>query len=354
MAKTTQKKYQYKTKAIQLPDGTRKYLRGKTQEELDEKVLKAQILVNSGVDICSEETFGHFAQMWYDIYKKPYLRESSLNMIKYVLNQHILPFIGGYRLRDISPMQIQAIMASVSDKSNSLQSKILVLLRNIFRAAQDNGLIAKSPVSTMLKPAGKKTQEKVALTPQESRLLLERVTNPRAKTFLLIALHTGMRRGEILGLHWEDIDFSNKLIHVQHNAVLTETTTTVSENLKTAAGVRTIPLTEELEAWLLARKNNSHSQYVIAMENHKPLTKSSYKSMWKLIERQLPEAHVTAHILRHTYITRLFEAGLDIKEVQYLAGHSTVDMTLRVYTHYDRRSREAQTAEKVRNALRTS
>ena len=68
MAKTTQKKYQYKTKAIQLPDGTRKYLRGKTQEELDEKVLKAQILVNSGVDICSEETFGHFAQMWYDIY----------------------------------------------------------------------------------------------------------------------------------------------------------------------------------------------------------------------------------------------------------------------------------------------
>ena len=102
------------------------------------------------------------------------------------------------------------------------------------------------------------------------------------------------------------------------------------------------------------RKKNSHSQYVIAMENHKPLTKSSYKSMWKLIERELPEAHVTAHILRHTYITRLFEAGLDIKEVQYLAGHSTVDMTLRVYTHYDRRSREAQTAEKVRNALRTS
>ena len=354
MAKTTQKKYQYKTKAIQLPDGTRKYLRGKTQEELDEKVLKAQILVNSGVDICSEETFGHFAQMWYDIYKKPYLRESSLNMIKYVLNQHILPFIGGYRLRDISPMQIQAIMASVSGKSNSLQSKILVLLRNIFQAAQENGLVAKSPVSAMMKPAGKKTEEKAALTPQESRLLLDRVQNTRAKTFLLIALHTGMRRGEILGLHWDDVDFEKKLIYVRHNAVLTETTTTVSENLKTAAGERTLPLTEELENWLLARKKNSHSQYVIAMENHKPLTKSSYKGMWKLIERELPDTHVTAHILRHTYITRLFEAGLDIKEVQYLAGHSTVDMTLRVYTHYDRRSREAQTAEKVRNALRTS
>ena len=207
MAKTTQKKYQYKTKAIQLPDGTRKYLRGKTQEELDEKVLKAQILVNSGVDICSEETFGHFAQMWYDIYKKPYLRESSLNMIKYVLNQHILPFIGGYRLRDISPMQIQAIMATMSDKSNSLQSKVLVTLRSIFKAAQENGLVAKSPVSSMLKAGGKKTPEKIALTVAESQLLLDRVSNPRARTFLLIALHTGMRRGEIAGLRWDDVDF---------------------------------------------------------------------------------------------------------------------------------------------------
>lgn len=176
MAKTaTKKKYNYLTKALQLPDGTRKYIRAKTQAELDEKVLKAQILVNSGVDICSEETFGHFAQMWYDLYKKPNLRENSLNAIKYVLNQHILPFIGGYRLRDITPMQIQAIMASLSNKSNSLQSKVLIHLRSIFKAAQENGLVAKSPVSSMLKPGGRKTAEKVALAPQETRLLVERV-----------------------------------------------------------------------------------------------------------------------------------------------------------------------------------
>lgn len=63
MATKTKKKYTYLTKAVQMPDGTRKYFRAKTQEELDEKVLKAQILVNAGVDICSEETFGHFAQI---------------------------------------------------------------------------------------------------------------------------------------------------------------------------------------------------------------------------------------------------------------------------------------------------
>ena len=60
----SEEEVQYLTKAVQLPDGTRKYFRARTQEELDEKVLKAQILVKSGVDICSEETFAHFSQMW--------------------------------------------------------------------------------------------------------------------------------------------------------------------------------------------------------------------------------------------------------------------------------------------------
>ena len=139
-------------------------------------------------------------------------------MIKYVLNQHILPFIGGYRLRDISPMQIQAIMATMSDKSNSLQSKVLVTLRSIFKAAQENGLEAKSPVSSMLKAGSKKTPEKVALTAAESQLLLDRVSNPRARTFLLIALHTGMRRGRSLasaGMMWTSGKRSSMFVTTQ-------------------------------------------------------------------------------------------------------------------------------------------
>lgn len=348
---TQTKKYQYKRKTLQLPNGERKEVYAKTQEELDDKVMEVRILTHSGVDVCSEETFGHFAQMWYDVYKKPYLRDKSKEMVKYILNQHILPVIGGYRLQDITPMQIQAIMSGLVGKSNSLQSKVLINLRSIFKAAQENGLIVRSPVSSMLKPGGKKTQEKTALTPQECEKLIERVRNPRAKTFLLIALNTGMRRGEILALKWDDLDFEKKLIHVRRNAVLMRGGTKLSDELKTKAGRRDIPLTETLEAHLLAEKKRTHSQYILAMQNHQPMTDSSYKSMWRLIERELPEKHVTAHILRHTYITRLFEAGLDIKEIQYLAGHSSVDMTLRVYTHYDRASREQTTIEKVRAAM---
>lgn len=352
MASTAKKKYTYLTRAVLLPDGTRKYVRGKTREELDEKVLQVQILVKAGVDVCSEETFGHFAQMWFDIYKKPYLREKSQDAIRYVLNHQILPLLGNYRLQDISPMQIQALMASLAGKSNSLQSKVLIHLRSIFTVAMENGLVAKSPVSSMLKAGGKRTEEKTALTPEESRLLLERVTDIRARTFLLIALHTGMRRGEIIGLMWEDIDFQEKIIHVRHNAIIKEKTTTISDDPKTKAGRRDIPMSEELECWLAERKSKSNSKLVFTMKDGKPMTQSSYKSMWDHIRMELPDTHISAHILRHTYITRMFEAGLDIKEIQYLAGHSTVDMTLRVYTHYDQQSRKAKTVEKVREALK--
>ena len=236
-------------------------------------------------------------------------------------------------------------MAALSSKSKSLQSKVLAILRNIFCIAQENGLVAKSPVSVMLRAGGKKTQEKIALTPEESELLLSRIKNKRAKTFAMIALNTGMRRGEIIALRWKDIDFREKIIHVSSNALVKEGKTEVDAEVKTPAAIRNIPLPEALEKWLL-------QQFVVAMENHQALTKSSFRSMWRLVERELPNKHLTAHILRHTYITRLFEAGLDIKEVQYLAGHSTVDMTLRVYTHYDRQSREKQTIEKVREAFR--
>ena len=203
----------------------------------------------------------------------------------------------------------------------------------VLEAIQSGQLTLQTPVtagdtayqglSGNFSPADIKVGE--TLTVEESLILLDKVQNPRARTFLLTALHTGMRRGEILGLQWKDIDFKAKVIHVRHNAVVSEGESTVSEELKTKAAKRNLPLSEELEVWLLQRKKTSHSQYVIAMENHKPLTKSSYRSLWRLIERELPEKHITAHILRHTYITRLFEAGLDVKEVQYLAGHSTMD-----------------------------
>ena len=352
MAKSkTNNKYQYFTKAIPLPDGRRKYIRAKTQEELDAKVAEMQELMSKGVDISNDMLFGQFVLQWFDVYKRPYLREKSQGITKYVVNQYILPTLGNCLPREITPMQIQALMAGMADKSNSLQSKVLIALRDIFKAAEENGLVAKSPVSSRLKARGKATEEKYPLTPDETRLLLERVSDPRARTFLLLCLHTGARRGEALALRYDDIDFASKTVHIRRNAIVKEGETTISAELKTKAGKRDVPLTEELESCLLDQKATANSDYIFAMKNGKPMTKSSFRRMFEKIDRELPDKHITAHILRHTYITRLFESGLDMKEIQHLAGHSTVEMTLSVYTHYDQASRAAETSAKVRAAL---
>lgn len=118
-----------------------------------------------------------------------------------------------------------------------------------------------------------------------------------------------------------------------------------------------------------AQKDNA-SPFVLHMNNGKPLSQTSFSNLWDMVRRRTVDDaadlgkparnskmirsldfHVTPHQLRHTYITRLFESGLDIKEIQYLAGHSTVDMTLRVYTHYQHESRKKETAQKVCAAL---
>ena len=81
-----------------------------------------------------------------------------------------------------------------------------------------------------------------------------------------------MRRGEIIGLVWDDIDFQEKVIRVRHNAIIKEKKTTISNDLKTKAGRRDIPISEELELWLAERKSKARSKFVFTMKDGKPMT----------------------------------------------------------------------------------
>lgn len=166
-------------------------------------------------------------------------------------------------------------MASLSRKSNSLQGKVLIALRSLFRAAEENGLVDKSPVSSTLKGGGKKTEEKIALTPAQSRCLLDRVTNPWGHTFALIALQTGMRKGEILGLLWKNVDFGNNLIRVRTNAITVDGEVQVSSDLKTKAAKRDIPMLGEVEKWLSFQHQIHRSKYVLYMRDRVPMTDSA-------------------------------------------------------------------------------
>jgi len=358
------------TTTIRLPDGSRKWIRAKSKDLLEQKKTALLVQIGAGLDVLDSSTFGKFALIWLNAYKKPYLREKSIEAIENALYNHIFPYIEHIPIKKVSSLQIQVIMTALSNKSKTLNNQVLQTLRAVFKAAVDNSLILKSPVPSNLRVGGIPTKEKTALTPEQSQRLLDAVKDTRAYLFCLIALQTGMRRGEICGLMWSDIDFNKRIIHVRHNAILKDGSTVVSENLKTAAAAREIPIPPILYQTLQIARKTAHSIYVVPSANGDPLTKSGFARLMGIIENRTVTSKeelgsakphstlirtldfpVTAHQLRHTYITRLFESGLDIKEIQYLAGHSTVDMTLQIYTHYQKECRHAETAKKIAQAL---
>lgn len=344
------------TKAINLPDGTRKWVYAKTKEELQQKLLDYQVQINIGIDLTNHDTFGEYALRWYRIYKEPNVSDNSKTSILNVLNTHLLPYLSGYRIKDITPMHIQQIFNRIAKKSQSLNEKVRTYLNEILDTAVANRLIALSPLTKSINIKGKAAKEKEALTEEEVQAILQRLKDEpsigaqAAYLFCLIGFKTGLRRGELCGLMWSDFDFDAGEITVQRSCVWPgNAQPKLSEDMKTAAAHRVVPIPHSAMPALRQAASNADSLYVFHGEDGRPLSYSALRNIWNHTKKSGIE--FTPHQMRHTYCTRLVEKGLEIKEVQYLMGHSKPEMTLRIYTHYTKRSRYNDTAARVRAAL---
>lgn len=363
---------------VRMPDGSAVYVSGKTKKERDEKARQKLVEYGARNGVTDSSTFEAYAYRWLKAYKAPpKVRPGTYDIIKGNLERHVLPFFRGRLLRDVTAIDLQEYLNSISEYSRSLQAKCVQIVKAIFRTAMDNRLIQFSPVhKDDFKPGGTASKVEEPLTPEQSQQLLDAVRGTRAYTFCLLALTTGMRRGEILGLMWEDVDLEAEqpVIHVRHNKAFpaNRKDAPVTELLKTEAARRSIPLPQGTVDHLKElRKYFPKALFVCAMPNGKSLNRSSFRRLWTVVEvrsegkdRKIGESkqgrkeglvcldfHCHPHQLRHTYATRLFEAGCDLKQVQYLLGHSKPEMTLRIYVHYQAKTRAQETADKVCTAL---
>lgn len=357
------------TLTLRLPDGSRKYFRGKTKKEAEQKRDAVKFQLGMGVDISCSTTVGELAETWYKIYKEDNadLHVRTKENIRGTMDRYVIPKLGRMKVIDVKPIHIQSMMASVSKYSKSTQKKVLQITKAIFTTAVENGMIPRSPVPSSIKAGGAAPAEKRPLTESQCAALLEAVRGTRTYLFVLILLHSGLRAGEALGLMWKDIDFDAGTITVNRSIVYPESNRRgeVNPDMKTKASHRTIPLPWPVVAELQAERRKSNSIWVFSMQDGSFLSKDSYDGMLELIrcrtigavptQRELVKRtldfHVHPHLLRHTCITRWFEKGLDVKEVQYLAGHARVDITLGIYTHYCADRRGAETAEKIRSMV---
>lgn len=319
-------------------------------------------------------TVAKLAEEWYSVAAASLAYKSRV-LLEGVLRNHIIPAVGDVEMLQLTPAHIDRLMAASAALSHSMQSKILGTMKRVCRYALENGYILRDPCSNK-SAAGASAKPIEALTEEQRDTLLEAVKGTRAWLFCMIGLYAGLRRGEILGLAWEDVHLHGEYayIDVTHNVHFEGDKGVRTETLKTDAARRKVPVPKVLaDALRTAEKTDA---MVIPASKGGVCTQTSFRRLWDHVTTRsrgkgeplkktmvqsnghpytIPKPRpidfeVRPHILRHTYISELCahsaETGMDIKTIQYLAGHSDPTVTLKIYAHV-MQTRQADTAMKI-------
>lgn len=326
MKKRADGRYQAK---VTLPDGTTKFVYGKTIREVNEKkeALKMQYAIGQST-LNEKITVREWAEKWWETAKKGKTGHSSQEGYLLAMNNYIFPSLGSMRLKDVRAIHIQELINNMGEagKSKSLQRQVLVAFNQMFKYAIQNGLIQGNPaqyVEYYSIAAGEKT----ALTSGQVTELLEACKGTRAEIAIHLALFCGLRRGEIAALKWTDL--RDNMIYVQ-KAVEFVNNQPREKTPKSKAGERVIPVPHHL--WDMLQSQQKTSIFVVPSAKGLQLTKIGTRRILEPVQKKV-SFHFTWHTLRHTYATALDKLGVPPKTCQYLLGHADISTTKNIYTH---------------------
>ena len=228
------------------------------------------------------------------------------------------------------------------------------VIKPAFQMAYNDDIIRKNPFDFRLDIISNNTQKREALTIEQQKQFLEFTQNdPHFCQYLdeiKILLGTGMRVSEFCGLTISDLDFENRRIRVDHQLVRSREGKRYIEKTKTECGRRYIPMSDEVykSFWnILASRPklkteimiDGYAGFVLLDRNGNPKVATHIQKMVQRLREKYNEVHVvplpriTPHVLRHTFCTNMANAGMDLKSLQYVMGHSDAGVTLNVYTH---------------------
>lgn len=328
-------------KKITLSNGSQRVVYGRTIAEVNQAADELRDQDRAGLVIGDATTVGEWAKTWISTYKSG-LRNNTLSMYRNAYNNHILQYLATLKLRDVRPVNIREVMQSVAGQSESLQHKVLITMRQLFTTARRNGLIVSDPTEGIKTTPHAKPKRKEYLTLGEQKALLTALVDidPRAQCFVGLCLYCGLRREEALGLQWGDIK-SGKLT-VNRTITFCKNQVDSNQELKTKASHRTIPIPHQLKDILDNIPRTGI--YLLTCADGRPMTQIAFRRLWDKVKRVSP-CEVRPHMLRHTYATNLYRAGIDLKTAQYLLGHSSIQMTANIYTHMDKEDAASSIAQ---------
>ncbi|ADQ39654.1 integrase family protein [Caldicellulosiruptor acetigenus I77R1B] len=333
----------------------RQYFYGKTRQEVADKIAKALNDLKNGVYVDPARLLlKDWLNTWLWEYKKQTLRPSTFQDYESLINNHIVPAIGHYKLKDLRPEHLQALYNSKYGNGLSLSTikHIHVILHSALDQALKNGLVVRNVSEATTLPKTKTKNEIRVLTLQEQQRFIAALEGERLRPAFLLALASGVRLGELLALKWDCVNLKEGTITIKRSLRRIKTydknlptkTMLAFQEPKTAAGIRTIPvppvileelkehrkrqLEERLQAGSLYEDNN----LVFATELGTPIEPRNFlRVFYRIIEKA--NLDINFHALRHTYATRLLEANEHPKVVQELLGHNDISTTLNIYSH---------------------
>ena len=230
--------------------------------------------------------------------------------------------------------------------SNRMVRSCHVLCRACLEKAIAERLITKNP-STDCKLPPKKDREMQILSQSETWRFLSRAKEEGYYELFLLELSTGMRRGEILGLKWNDLNLTNGTLRIARQVVEAGKQIVVQAP-KTKRSIRSLILPAYMVEMLTEMKKNKTSEWVFPspIKENSPRNPSAVSRRFKLILKRAGCKQVRFHDLRHTFATMAIENGMDIKTLSNMIGHSSAETTLNIYSHITDTMR-LQAAEKI-------
>ena len=344
--------------------GKRQAIYGKTKKETLEKLTRAineiqyAKIHNLQNYSATTTTLSAWATECVETYSKEYVRGSTYYSYKNIINRH-LGDLGNKRLADITNLMVQSHLLSLKNitSGEKLSPKILINVRNfislVFNYAIQNRMLNYNPVQGVKMPKQVKHTARALTVEEQKRLEIAVRECDRLLMFAVILdLYTGLRKGELLALQWNDIDFENGCISVtkqltRHHSKYDPSHPSELDIAppKTEASIRKVYIIDALKSELLNYKEkviawkeehglqHSDDDFLFTSRKNTAIEPRRFYQYYKELLDIAGIEDATFHTLRHTFATRCLESGIDIVTVSKILGHADSRITANTYSH---------------------